>query len=162
MMTDFLHTVRRERHVHQLISLGLLLVLCWGCAMQHAPAPDPALDAVRQALQNEYQDPGATSKTLETNLHKVRDKQIINVLLDYLEDRRHRQGFYSNNVGQVVFYLEEITGVKSHIQTTFFGPGYLDPQDWDRDIAQWREWWKANRDFVVWDEQSGKLKVIRP
>lgn len=161
-MTGIPRTVRWRKHICHLMSLGLLLALCVGCTPSYVSGSDPNLDAIRKALQDEDKDPSATSQTLDEKLHRVQDKQIVEVLLDYLEDRRHKGELHDYNIGKAVFYLAEISGIESHIDLTFAGPVYLDFQDWDRDIAQWREWWNANRDYIVWDEQSGKLRVTRP
>jgi hypothetical protein len=120
---------------------------------------DPALDAVRQALQNEGKDPGATRVVLETSLNKVKDKQIVGVLLSYLQEKRLEQAVYFGNIGQVNFYLERISNIKSHMYLDIAGPAYLDKRDWDNDIAQWQEWWDANKDYIYWDEQAQAMKV---
>ncbi len=132
--------------------MWMLLVAC-------NAAPDPALEEIQQALQNEDQNPSKTYQILSDNLDVVKDKRVIEVLLSYLMERIKSDTGYNNIDSTVAFYLERVTGLKSHMDWTFAGPVYTDKEIWRQDLQYWWGWWKANKDYIYWDEQAQALKV---
>jgi len=135
----------------------------WFCAACSS-SRDPILDEIQQALHNEQQNPTKTFQILSDDLDKVKDKQVIELLLNYLEDNKRMKtpdGVIDNfNImGVIALYLERTTGLKSHMDFTIAGPGYRNTESWDQDILQWRAWWDANKDYIYWDDQARSLKV---
>jgi hypothetical protein len=156
-MTSFFHSVKPQEYSFQLLCLSMMVILCVvSCVSSTA---DPSLAAVTQALKDENKDPAATDQVLRDNLGKVEDKRVIPMLLDYLKGTKHRETVYTSNLGRVVFYLERVTGIKSHIEMTIAGPIYLSGEDFEKDVNQWQNWWNANKDYIYWDEQARALQV---
>lgn len=124
-----------------------------------SPAPDPAFNAIQQALI-EGKDAGTIYESFKANLDKVKDKQIVEILLSYLHEQRQKQKFDTSAVRQVALYLERISGLKNRMEPmALVGPTYVNMRDWDQDISQWEAWWNANKDYIYWDEQVQSLKV---
>jgi hypothetical protein len=134
-------------------------LLCLGCLASCVAKPDPSLDAIKQALQNEDKDPAAASQALKDNLGRTKDKNLIPFLLDYLRETRQHEKFYPYVLGKIAFYLEQVSEIKSHIHGTIAGPTYYTDKEADADIEQWQTWWDANKDYIYWDEQAQAMKV---
>ena len=79
------------------MAVTLLLICNASCA---APVSDPALETVRQALQSNDKDPEGAFVAVRDNLDKVKDRQIVPLLLDYLNKDRHRQTIYLGVLGR--------------------------------------------------------------
>lgn len=136
------------------------LIFCAACGSM----PDPFLEKIQQALRDEQQNPTKTFQILSNDLDKVQNKQVIELLMNYLEANKLSKtpnGVINNfnTMGVAALYLERVTGLKSHMDFTFAGPSYRDTKSWDQDILQWRAWWDANKDYIHWDEQAQSLKV---
>jgi hypothetical protein len=134
-MRDHLLFTLQSNCLHRLMLLGMvvtLLLICnTSCA---APVSDPAFEAIRQALQSDDKSPEAAYSAVRSNLSRVKDRQIIPLLLDYLKKDRHRQTGYPGILREVVFYLERISDIKSHVKlligaipSPIFKKEYLDP-----------------------------------
>lgn len=137
----------------------MIAVLCMSSVVSCASAADPSLASVIQALKDQDKDPAGSAQVLKDKLASVKDKNLIPLLLDYLKGMRDRETTYTSVLGRVAFYLERVTGLKSHIDLTFAGPVYVNQEDWEKDVNQWQEWWDVNRNYIYWDEQARSLKV---
>ena len=76
-----------SKRVRQLVHLSAIFILCSTFSISCTLIPDPVFEIVKQALQDEHKDPAATYQALKDNLDSVKDKRIIEVLLDYLEKK---------------------------------------------------------------------------
>jgi hypothetical protein len=147
-----------------ILCLTITTFALWMFCVACSSAPDPILEAIQKALRDEEQNPTKTFQVLSDDLDKVKDKQVIELLVNYLEDNKRNKtpnGVIDNfnTMGIVALYLERVTGLKSHMDFTFAGPAYRNTMLWDQDILQWRGWWSANKDYIYWDEQAQSLKV---
>jgi len=137
----------------------MIFVLCLMSLTSCLPAPDPASTVVKQMLV-EGKNADTVYQSLNANLDKVKDKQIVEVLLSYLREQRQKQKFNTSDVRQVALYFERISGLKNRMEPmALVGPTYVNMGDWDKDIFQWEDWWDANKDYIYWDEQAQSLKV---
>ncbi len=152
------HSGRFVKGVLNLTCLAIFL-LCMVCLVSCTSNPDPSLDVIKQALQNEDKDPSATSQVLKDNLNRINDKNLLPLLLDYLRETRQHEKFYPGVLGEIAFYLERVSKIKSHIHGTIAGPAYITDKESEADIEQWQAWWDANKDYIYWDEQAQSLKV---
>ncbi len=162
--------VKWQRRLYQLAGLGLLIVLCASCKYH---STDPAFNAVKQALQDEHKDPLTRIEELEANLPKVKDKQVIPFLLDYLEKSKTQQLKYNikppdvhiqgHDVEIIILYLQRLCGKLSNLNHMSLGGAYYSTlADMETDIAKYHEWWNTNSDHIVWDEEQGRLVTVPP
>ena len=94
---------QQSNYLRPYMLLGMAVTLLLICnASCSAPVSDPALETVRQALQSDDKDPEGAFVAVRDNLDKVKDRQIVPLLLDYLNKDRHRQTIYLVSVRKVV------------------------------------------------------------
>ena len=137
----------------------ILSVFCLMYLISCSPAPDPAFNAIKQVLI-EGEDADTIYESFKANLDKVKDKQIVEILLNYLQGQRQQQEFDISAVRQVALYLERISGLKNRMEPmALVGPTYVNMKNWDKDISQWEAWWNADKDYIYWDEQAQSLTV---
>ncbi len=159
-MRNSLVFIRLSNCIRRSVLLSMIFTLLLvGSVSCVAPVSDPALETVRQALQNDDQDPEGAFIAVRDNLNKVKDRQIVPLLLDYLNKDRRRLTGYPAILDKVTSYLEQISGVSSHIVFILGDAVYMNGLDADKDIEQWQAWWDANKDYIYWDEQAKILKV---
>ncbi len=157
-MRRFLCSNKWRRYAARVTGV-VIFVSCLIYVTSCLPAADPAFNAIKQVLI-EDKDPDAIYRALEANLDKVKEKQIVEVLLNYLRQQRQRQVIDTGNVRQAALYLERISGLKHRMKPmALIGLTYMTTRDWDKDISQWQDWWDANKDYIYWDEQAQALKV---
>ena len=160
-MNAYHHSSELRNFSSRFLRLVVVIVLCLTNIASCISGDDPSLTAISQALRDEDKDPAATAKVLKDNLAKAKDKNVIPLLLDYLEGLEHRETMHTSILGRIAYYLQGVSGIKSHISTSIGGTIYNDKEDWEKDVSQWRTWWNTNKDYIYWDEQAQALKVKR-
>jgi len=135
-------------HVLSMILLGFCLMVTASSCLRKPISPREKL---QWAFDREATDPETTHLVLTQDLPGNRDAQVVDLLLNYLKDRRHSRTANFDNIALVVAYMEDISGIQHHMESSPSGSVYRDMDAWDADIARYRDWWSSNRDRFGWN-----------
>ena len=108
-------------------------------------------EKLQWAFAREESDPETTHLVLTQDIPGNRDAQVVDLLLDYLKDRRYSRSANFDDIALVVAYMEDISVIQSHLENSPSGSAYRDMAAWDDDIARYRDWWTRSRDRIGWN-----------
>ena len=115
-------------------------------------------EKLKWAFDKEESDPETTYLVLTQDLPGNRDAEVVDLLLEYLKERRSSRAANFDNIRLVIAYMEDISGINSNMESSASGSVYRDMAAWDTDIEIYRYWWAQNRDSVAWDDAAQSLR----